>query len=173
MDEQLILVRNRHICSLTVTLIILCAQYAALLMAASIESKAKWNEKETDALLDYLFAHKSEMTDGGTFRKTTFNAAALHIAEFFTDGAVKTGSMCKTKWQSVCSIYLYIHFSLILSILSSGVSTTLYRNTGDPQVFTGTMKLEQASRLKQREKFSRRLSVHQYVLSDLYYFHKY
>ena len=80
-----------------------CTAYTALLMASAQQDKEKanWNETETATLLTYLLDHKSEITDSGTFKAVTYKAAAEHISHLLTNGPVKTGKMCKTKWQTV------------------------------------------------------------------------
>ena len=75
--------------------------------SGSVEEKAKvarWNDTEITKLVEYLWEHRAEGGDGGTFKPPTFNAAARHIAEYRTSGAVKTAKHLKTKWSSVsCS----------------------------------------------------------------------
>jgi hypothetical protein len=65
------------------------------------KEKTHWNETETVAFLTYVFDHKSKMGDSGTFKAATYNAAAEHISHLLTQGPVKTGKRCKTKWQTV------------------------------------------------------------------------
>lgn len=66
------------------------------------EGKANWNNNtETLALVDFLWEHRSEAGDGGTFKDTMFNAAADHIAKYWTTGPTKTAKRCKTKWAGV------------------------------------------------------------------------
>lgn len=89
----------------------LCAQYTTLLIATPSEmtqaptgtssERANWNDEETTALVDYLYEHQSEAGDGGNFKQSTSNAAAVHIAPLLTLGTKKSGNMCKTKWESV------------------------------------------------------------------------
>ena len=67
-------------------------------MATALQDKAQWNEAVTVALVDFLLMHKSEISDAGMFKMTTFNAAAEHIAGDHSSGPAKTGKMCKTKW---------------------------------------------------------------------------
>ena len=85
-----------------------CASYATLLMATQPQKteKAQWNDAEVKALLDYLLEHWAE-GEGGGFKQKTHNGVAAHIASYLTQGPVKTGKMCKTKWTSVC--YYTIH----------------------------------------------------------------
>jgi hypothetical protein len=92
--------RNILISALALTAI--CTQLATLMsvqpgFTGAIENtanlnekeKARWNEIETTKLVEYLWAHRAEGGDGGTFKATTFHAAAQYIAEFRTSGAVK------------------------------------------------------------------------------------
>jgi hypothetical protein len=69
-------------------------------MSAKQES-AHWDEGEVSALVDYLCEHRSEAGDGGSFKASTFNAAAEAIQPFHKSGPPKTSAMCKRKWQSV------------------------------------------------------------------------
>ena len=98
------LARKRHIWAAALTLTTLCAQVATAVMATAPTTpidKAQWNEKETEALVDFLLEHKSEIGDAGMFKMGTFNAAAASIAGHYTSGPKKTGKMCKTKWRAV------------------------------------------------------------------------
>ena len=65
------------------------------------KEKANWNDAETKAFLAYLYDHKSEIGDSGTSKVKTYNAAVVHIRDLLTQGPVKDGKMCKTKWQTV------------------------------------------------------------------------
>lgn len=91
------------------TLAVLCGHYTICLMhqelapLAVTRERASWKTQEVDALLDFLYEHRAEGGDGGTFRKATFNRSAVHIAPYLQIGPAKTGEMCKSKWNSVCS----------------------------------------------------------------------
>jgi hypothetical protein len=73
---------------------------------ATANEKAHWNDEEIAHFLNYLEAHKSEIGDAGSFKASTFNAVATHIAPYLSQGPVKTSKMCKTKWQSVCGYFI-------------------------------------------------------------------
>ena len=110
---------------------------------------AHWNEEETKALLTYLLEHKSEMGDGDTFKMGTFNSAATEMTVHHTLGPVKTGKMCRIKWQTVIIYVLFL--SLMSDDLSSKQSTALFRSSKKRHlVFTGTMLREQMSGWNQR-----------------------
>jgi hypothetical protein len=80
----------------------LCVQYITFLMAQPTRSeKANWNDQEILGLVNYLHDHRAEARDGGTFKPPAYNAAVAHIAPHLTQGPVKTGKMCKTKWTLV------------------------------------------------------------------------
>lgn len=64
--------------------------------------RAVWKQRETIEFLNFLKTKNSEITDGGQFKQSTFNAAAIHIHPYHEAGPIKTGGMCKTKWGSVC-----------------------------------------------------------------------
>lgn len=66
------------------------------------QEKAHWDEHEVSSLIDYFYIHRAEAGEGGNFKPKVYNAAAEHIAPYLSQGPTKTGSMCKTKWDSVC-----------------------------------------------------------------------
>ena len=64
------------------------------------KTNAKWNTAETEALISFL--HREADRIGGTsFKEASFTAAAVHIKDLHTDGAIKTAAHCRTKWSSV------------------------------------------------------------------------
>jgi len=77
-------------------------------MASALQDKEKanWNETETATFLTYLLNHKSKIGDSGTFKGMTYTATAEHISHLLTNGPVKTGKMCKTKWQTVRNLFV-------------------------------------------------------------------
>ena len=84
---------RRQLLNFAITSASLGAHFVSLLVAtmSQEEGKANWNDAETLALVDYLWEHKAEAGDGGTFKDTTFNAAADYIAKDWTTGATKNG----------------------------------------------------------------------------------
>jgi hypothetical protein len=72
---------------------------------SSVEKeKARWNDTETAKLVEYLWEHRAERGDGGTFKTPTFHAAAQYIADYRTSGPIKTEKNLQTKWSAVsCS----------------------------------------------------------------------
>jgi hypothetical protein len=94
---------RRQVLNFAVTSASLGAHFVSLLIATMSrdEGKANWNDEETLALVDFLWEHKNEAADGGTFKDTMFNAAAKYIAKDWTAGAAKTAKHCKTKWAAV------------------------------------------------------------------------
>ncbi|KAF8228001.1 hypothetical protein L208DRAFT_1117810, partial [Tricholoma matsutake] len=58
-----------------------------------------WNKQEVTALLEYLNGYKAEAGNGSSFKMSTLNAAEAHIQQHLTQGPVKIGKMCKTKWN--------------------------------------------------------------------------
>jgi hypothetical protein len=95
--------RQRQLWKSAIIITSVCTAYTALLMATAQQEKEKanWNEPETVAFLAYLLDHKSVIGDSGSFKASTYNAAAGHISHLLTQGPVKTGKMCKTKWSTV------------------------------------------------------------------------
>ncbi|KAG1747501.1 hypothetical protein EDD22DRAFT_739141, partial [Suillus occidentalis] len=63
--------------------------------------KANWNDAEIEAMLNYLILHRSKLADT-TFKMSTFNEAAADIGtkNLRTQGPVKIGVHCKTKWNA-------------------------------------------------------------------------
>ena len=96
-------VRQCHLWKAAIVLTSVCTAYTSLLMATAQQEKEKanWNDAETKAFLAYLYDHKSEIGDSGTSKVKTYNAAVVHIRDLLTQGPVKDGKMCKTKWQTV------------------------------------------------------------------------
>jgi hypothetical protein len=95
--------RQHHLWTAAIILTSVCTAYTVLLMttAQQEKEKANWNEAEMAAFLAYLLDHKSEIGDSGSFKASTYNAVAGHISHLLTLDPVKTGKMCKTKWQTV------------------------------------------------------------------------
>lgn len=65
---------------------------------------AKWNNAEIEALISFL-REESDRIGGTSFREASFTAAANHIKDLHTDGAVKTASHCRNKWTSVSLVH--------------------------------------------------------------------
>ena len=65
------------------------------------QEKVDWNEAETTAFIEYLWEHRSEGGDGGSFKNVTMRAAAEHIADKYTAGSIELLKHCKTKWATV------------------------------------------------------------------------
>ncbi|KAF8802644.1 hypothetical protein BYT27DRAFT_7056616, partial [Phlegmacium glaucopus] len=65
---------------------------------------ANWNDAEVLALVNFLWEHRAQAGDGGTFKDTTFNAVAEHITKHWATGPPKTAKHCKTKWAEVTII---------------------------------------------------------------------
>jgi hypothetical protein len=97
------LLERRRLLNFAVTSASLGTHFVSLLIStmSQEEGKANWNDAETLALVDFLWEHRAEAGDGRTFKDTTFNAAAEHIAKDWSTGATKTAKRCKTKWAAV------------------------------------------------------------------------
>ena len=96
------LFEQRKLLNSAVSLAALGAQFVtSLIMASSNQEKASWNDNETQALIDYLWEHRAECGDGGSFKDVAFNAIPNHIAHLLTLGPVKTAKQCKTKYNGV------------------------------------------------------------------------
>ena len=88
-----------------IAIVVLCVQYSVFLMSLlEDKEKARWDELEVSAVIDYFYQHRSEVGEESNFRAETYDrdAGAEHIALHLSRGTKKTGKMCKTKWASVC-----------------------------------------------------------------------
>ena len=70
----------------------------------SKKATAKWNIAKTEALIPFLQS-KSSWIEGTSFKEGSFTAAADHIKDLHTDGAIKMAAYCRTKWSSVSFSY--------------------------------------------------------------------
>ena len=90
---------------------IICVQFLNLLMSvepsySGSSTKAHWNDKETEALLDHLIANKTLGQGNGSFKDQVYTSAAEAISGLLSSGPVKTSKTCKTKWTTVKVFYL-------------------------------------------------------------------
>ena len=87
----------------------------SLFMASSQQEKASWNDEETQALVDYLWEHRAESGDGGTFKDAVFNTIPARIAHLLSSGPVKTTKQCKTKYNGVSKISVVVSLIKLIS----------------------------------------------------------
>jgi hypothetical protein len=73
----------------------------AIAKKADGEQRAYWSTADEKALIKFLIEHRSEAGDGFNFKTPTFNAASLVLDAMRTQGATKTGKVCKNKWAQV------------------------------------------------------------------------
>ena len=66
----------------------------------STKEHAHWTTEDEKVLLLFLIDHKAE-GDLGSFKKATWNSAAININEQIFQGGLKTGDACKGKFQVV------------------------------------------------------------------------
>jgi hypothetical protein len=66
-----------------------------------LQYKTHWNDKETEALLDYLIENKTLGQGNGSFKDQVFQSALETISGLLSNGPVKTVKTCRTKWTSV------------------------------------------------------------------------
>jgi hypothetical protein len=93
---------RRKLINSAVSLTAFAAQFVtSLIMASSHQEKASWNDEETQELVNYLWEHRAECGDGGTFKDVAFNAIPGRIANLLTSGPAKTAKQCKTKYNGV------------------------------------------------------------------------
>ncbi|KAG2130312.1 uncharacterized protein EDB93DRAFT_1108427 [Suillus bovinus] len=79
---------------------------AAAASGTSRKAPAVWSKAEETAFLEFLLKALPSSGDGG-FKMPTFNQAATHLKEKFTQqrGAEKTGLVCKNKWTTLKKAY--------------------------------------------------------------------
>ncbi|KAF8992398.1 hypothetical protein BDQ17DRAFT_209154 [Cyathus striatus] len=87
------------------TLPIFYISYPLLSLFIMASSSAIWVSAEEFVLIQYLYDHISEAGDNGSFKKPTFEAAAIDIAPFHMRGAVKTAKMCQNKYTTFRKVY--------------------------------------------------------------------
>ena len=63
---------------------------------------AIWTVNNETVLIDYLDEHQAEAGDGLSFKMSTWNGAAVKVAESTMKGGPKDGTGCKNKWACVC-----------------------------------------------------------------------
>lgn len=100
---------------------IICVQFINLLMSVEPSgysgsgTKANWNDKETDALLDHLIKNKTLGQGHGNFKDQVYTSASEAISDLLSSGPVKTSKHCKTKWATVSVTVIFpYHCSLII-----------------------------------------------------------
>ena len=79
-------------------------------------TKAHWNEKEVEALLDHLVENKTLGQGNGNFKDQVYASAAEAISGLLSSGPVKTSKICKTKWTTVRGtriIFFYHHLLIV------------------------------------------------------------
>jgi hypothetical protein len=115
-----------------VTISALSAHYATVLMALpeGPAAKAVWNDIKSQELLNFLHEKRSE-SEAGNFKITTYNAVAEHIMKHLTHGPVKTGTMCKTKWNGVRNT-TFIIIIIIYEYSIDEATLYCYRNLSKP-----------------------------------------
>ena len=116
MEGHRFLFKQRQLLASTVSLTALGAQFVtSLFMASSQQEMASWNDEETQALVDYLWEHRAESGDGGTFKDTVFNAILARIAHLLSSGPVKTAKQCKMKYNGVSKISVVVSLIKLIS----------------------------------------------------------
>ncbi|KIO04856.1 hypothetical protein M404DRAFT_112299, partial [Pisolithus tinctorius Marx 270] len=65
--------------------------------------RVHWNHEETAALVRFLHDNRHEAGDNGNFKMATYQATALHIANYRTDGPPKNYQAVRNKWTGYIS----------------------------------------------------------------------
>jgi hypothetical protein len=80
-------------------------------LAKGISSRphADWKPDEVTELIKYLVDNMHERTSDSstTFKDVVYRQAAEKITPYLQGGPRKTGAMCKTKWTSVCILFVH------------------------------------------------------------------
>ena len=76
-------------------------------------TSAYWTASEELTLIKFLVAHKAEAGDGGSFKATTFQKAAKHLAPLLECGAAKNVKSCGNKYCVVTHIFRLSMFCLV------------------------------------------------------------
>ncbi|KAF9034960.1 hypothetical protein BDP27DRAFT_1245522 [Rhodocollybia butyracea] len=63
-------------------------------------TKAVWTVADVFKLLPYLIDQKPRAGDGGSYPMAIYNEAAVECNKIRSQGANKTGAMCKNKWST-------------------------------------------------------------------------
>ena len=82
------------------------AKTAAATTENPTPTHARWTREEVDALVDYLHQHRSERTEGGGFKDSTFSGAVQHLQGFYSGGKSKDIKSIKYKWGTICDLIL-------------------------------------------------------------------
>jgi hypothetical protein len=69
---------------------------------ATTPGHARWSPEEVNTLINYLHQHRTERTDGGSFKDSTFGGAAQHLQVYYLGGKRKDIKSVKYKWGTVC-----------------------------------------------------------------------
>ena len=105
-DNHLSPIRHKHLAAALLSFIayhieniILMANKAGVQRGPS----TLWNDAETIALIDGLFARRAQQADSGNFRDPVYSAVARETAPHHTEGSpVKSTQSVRNKWQLVC-----------------------------------------------------------------------
>ena len=110
MNSHILLPQQFYIGVTAITII--CVQFVNLLMSVEPSSsggtKAHWNNKETDALLDHLIENRTLGQGNGNFKDQVYTSAAEAITSLLSSGLVKSSKNCKTKWTTVILLSDYL-----------------------------------------------------------------
>ena len=112
---------------------VICVQFLNLLMSVEPSysgTKVHWNDKETEALLDYLIENKTLGHGNGNFRDPLYTSAAEAISGHLSSGAPKNSKNCKIKWTAVILFVISPYLSLIIDQQLKGIYTAIedFRN---------------------------------------------
>lgn len=117
---------------------------AAAASGTSRKAPAVWSKAEETAFLEFLLKALPSSGDGG-FKTTTFNQAATHLKEKFTQqrGAEKTGVVCKNKWTAVRLVNFSATANDIIYFCSSRKHIIVSLRSSALQDSPGVMSMEQ------------------------------
>ena len=110
---------------------IICVQFINLLISVEPSysgsgTKAHWNNKETEALLDHLIENKTLGQGNRSFKDQVYTSVAGAISGLLSNGPVKTSKTCKNKWTTVRVLVIFsYHSSLIINQQLKSIYTAI------------------------------------------------
>ncbi|KAG2128015.1 hypothetical protein DEU56DRAFT_915619 [Suillus clintonianus] len=81
-----------------------------------------WTPDDETALIDFVEVNKARAGDGMNFDKTFWNDVAAHLAGSTSQGAVKTGDACLSKWNHLCATFVIVDRASIISLASTSAA---------------------------------------------------
>ena len=68
-------------------------------MSEAICENAVWNQQEINHMMNYLWDHASEVSYGGNFKDSVYQATTIYISPYHKSGPVKSAKHVKNKYK--------------------------------------------------------------------------